>query len=267
MSNRLKSIIFISVAGVLFFIAWTNRYEHIMGFAYRDRWFGGVVYVNETSSVFTRFGDKLSLFLHQNQEAKRLEQERLQIENDRQRQLNSERAKAEADAKALADKLVQENERNAEQFMQSYKVGQELDVDREALENMIFYARLLQSNKETFVIKGQQLKRSDVASQFIIWRKERKRLLEAELTRLNGERLLAEQKVTQAVKDVLSQRELQERGQHVAAMAQQGRYGTAEVKVLSNDSTDSKDRVNECKSSVDALRQREDIVRQRIALY
>ena len=267
MSNRLKWIILILIAGVLFFLAWTNRYEHMMGFAYHDRWFGGVVYVNETSSVFKQIGNTVSQSIQQHQETKRLEQERLQLEIDRQRLSLSERARADTEAKELTERLVQENERNADLFIQSYKVGQELDVDRDALENMLLYARLLQADKDSFMVKGQQLKRSDVASRFAMWRKERKRLLETELARLNDARLLAVQKAAQATKDVLNQRELQERGQYVAAMAQQGRYGNAEVKVLGNASKDAEDRVVECKSLVDALRQREDIVRQRITLY
>ena len=266
-SNRLKWTIFILVVGVLFFFAWTNRYEHIMGFAYHDRWFGGVVYADETSSVFKRLGDRLSQSFQRYQVKKRLEQERSQFKVDEQRLLISGRMEADTAVKELAERLTQENERNAEHFIQSYKAGQELDVERDAIENMMFYARLLKTDKDLFFVRDQRLKRSDVASRFAMWREKRKQLLEAELTRLSSARLLVEQKVAQATKNVLNQRELQDRGQYVAALARQGRYGNAEVRVLGNVSPDSERRVNEHKSTVDALRQREDVVRQRMALY
>lgn len=45
---------------VSFFLAWTNRYEQVGGFLYRDKWLGGVVNMCEMKPLPTRIYDAVA---------------------------------------------------------------------------------------------------------------------------------------------------------------------------------------------------------------
>ena len=60
MSKKKKVLIGFSVCAVLFYFAWVNRYEQIESVLYRDRWFGGLVNMDEMKPIPTRISDFFS---------------------------------------------------------------------------------------------------------------------------------------------------------------------------------------------------------------
>lgn len=196
-------------------------------------------------------------------------QEQVRLQREKEEKAIAEQAKIDASktAEKAAAELLKRTEYDAANFLLAYNPGQELEVERKALQNMLFFSDLLRRTGNEFTVKDKRLSRADVAHQFSSWKEERKRLLTTEVKRLSEARVQAEQGAAQASKEAAEQRERHERTQLVASLAKQGRYGNANVEVLDVDTTLMNDKEQKYRSLALSIAQREIEAKQRLSLY